>query len=927
MNDFEKLINERLYLFDFEVTKFDWLLVIHKYSDNSETVFHNANADDVYDFINKCNPILLGHNARYYDCYILKAILAGFSINEIKNVNDHLVKGGQGFEIDYGYLENFPPIWDTIQDIVPPKSLKEIEACLLLDITESTIDFDIDHAWSKEEYDEMLYYCRHDVDALRPLFEARKTYFETKYDICVLVGIEPDFNIGLTNAKLCAKFLEAEKIDRDDEREYEIPNTICVEKIDKRILDFFDRIHDESISSEELFTSKLEIDFHGMPSVFGWGGAHGAISNFKYETTENEDSVIINADFASLYPHLLALPVYNFISRNIRDKHKYKDTLDTRLELKHLGKKKEQLGLKLILNTTYGCQNNKYNDLYDPKGARGTCISGQLLISELTETIYSLGDVELIQLNTDGIMVKIKKERLNDYYKVCDDFSKKCQIELEYDIITKIIQRDVNNYIMIYGDDNHKKIKAKGGCFASLPELTINEDGSVTSKYKPNFKANSLAIVSEALARNLLFNTPVEETINNCTNIHMFQFVQHLGSTYEKCVQESPNGDIKLQRNNRIYASKKPSGKIVKVKYDGRRDSLANCPENPIVDNANKCTIEDINKQWYIKLAKQWANDFKGVKRLEDYKKEELIEKALSYGLVVDKKMKKIDIVQLIASYEDEHPVENLYIESQIKKEEINMAENKPNIYQKINEIKKEIMGMTFVMDQVMPTNLGGGEYASIGQYYKAINDLSIRHDLLFMWDVVNVHGCERDLFKPQGKPPQHVWTVDCAATFIDLENKDTDGDNERVRYYVSANGSDICDKGVSGASSLAFRNWFDKNFTPSHIVVDDFTGTSNEVSETSEQTSAPKVPTYIPQEKKEEIKQEVVSTPQHEESDEEDAKRIITKIMKVRELCGDANWGATTLQNIMSQTLTTADLLSIELKVDNKIETLGGDK
>ena len=48
---------------------------------------------------------------------------------------------------------------------------------------------------------------------------------------------------------------------------------------------------------------------------------------------------------------------------------------------------------------------------------------------------------------------------------------------------------------------------------------------------------------------------------------------------------------------------------------------------------------------------------------------------------------------------------------------------------------------------------------------------------------------------------------------------------------------------------------------------------------------------------------------------------------MKVRELCGDANWGATTLQNIMSQSLTTADLLSIELKVDNKIETLGGDK
>lgn len=249
------------------------------------------------------------------------------------------------------------------------------------------------------------------------------------------------------------------------------------------------------------------------------------------------------------------------------------------------------------------------------------------------------------------------------------------------------------------------------------------------------------------------------------------------------------------------------------------------------------------------------------------------------------------------------------------------------NIYQKINEIKKEIMNMDFIMDQVMPTNLGGGEYASIGQYYKAINDLSIKYNLLFMWDVINVGPCERELFKPQGKPPQHVWTVDCIATFIDIDDVDSENNNAMVRYYVSANGSDICDKGVSGASSLAFRNWFDKNFTPKHMVVDDFNGTSNEVSETSEQTVAPKVPTYIPQEKKEEIKKEVTATVQHETSDEEDAKRIITKIMKVRELNGDANWGAVTLQNIMSQSLSTADLLAAELKIDNKIDALGGDK
>ena len=48
---------------------------------------------------------------------------------------------------------------------------------------------------------------------------------------------------------------------------------------------------------------------------------------------------------------------------------------------------------------------------------------------------------------------------------------------------------------------------------------------------------------------------------------------------------------------------------------------------------------------------------------------------------------------------------------------------------------------------------------------------------------------------------------------------------------------------------------------------------------------------------------------------------------MKVRELTGDENWGAVTINNMMSQTVSTADLLAIELKVDNKIDTLGGDK
>lgn len=923
---------ENLWFFDFEVYAHDWLLVLIRYKDDKEIIFHNSLPNDVQDFLDEYQPILLGHNAKYYDQYILKAVLSGFNEEEIKDVNDYIINGGQGFELQYSYV-NMPPIWDTIQDVVPMRSLKEIEANLRLNITETTIPFNLPSKWTKKEYEEVLYYCRHDVMALKPLFNARYGYFETKYNICMLSSINLLYNTGLTNGKLCAKFLNAKLVKRDDEREYTLPSVISVELIDKKILNFFSRIKDKNIPSEELFTSRLEYDFHGMPSNISWGGLHGAKLNFTYNHELEKGYIVINADFSSLYPHLLALPEYNFISRNIANKNAYFDTLKERLELKKQGITKKQKALKLILNTTYGCQNNEYNDLYDPRMARGTCITGQLLISELTERIYAIGDVELVQLNTDGLMVKLPEDKLDEYYKVSEYFSKKCGIGLEYDKIYKIVQRDVNNYCMLYGDENHKKIKAKGGCFSALPEITINEDGTLKVKVINDFKANSLSIVAEAILKRLLFDIPVEKTINDCDDIFRFQMVSHLGSTYEKCVQETPNGDVELQRNNRIYAGKKPSGAIIKVKPNGRRDSLASQPSNPIIDNANECTIDDINKEWYIDLAKQRVNDFLGIKRIEDYKKDELLNKAKDYGLEIDKKTKKSELIKIIKEYEkrnevdkmatkqeleeklqksveqNEQLMEKLKEQKPITKEELN-DEKLCNIslLHKINEFRKKIRERKFTYDEVMPNNLGGKDYYSIDQFYNAVQDCAIEVGLDFTFNVTNVIAFDKELVKPSGSSPKHVATVETKAILTDI-----DTGKEKI-YTMIAQGSDTIDKAVTSASSIAFRNWFYKNFTPKEMK-------EEELDDTPEEQSKPKVPVYIPESKKEEIKKEVVQQIQHEDSDDEDIKAVCENIMKIRDLTGDDTYGTPTLNKLMSGTLSSADILEIDLKVKQKLK------
>ena len=645
--------------------------------------------------------------------------------------------------------------------------------------------------------------------------------------------------------------------------------------------------------------------------------------------------VFKNFDVSSLYPNIVR--IFGYSSRSQKNKSKYVDTLKLRMDAKHKRLSQDVLnsldvtnddlkgGLKLPINAYTGALRAKFNALYDPLQGFSICTTAQQLILQLIYDLKQVPTVEIIMANTDAVGYTIEEEYQPQALQVIKDWEDLTGLEMEEDNIVKMVMRDVNNYCeIVQVGDNDFKVNYKGGEFKGNHKFIWNKEEKIFKySFDDDIETNSLTIVSEALLKKLLFDIPIEDTINNCNDIFRFQMITHLGSTYEKCVQESPNGDIELQRNNRIYASNETSGTIIKIKPDGRRDSLALCPPNPIVDNKNECTIEDVNKLWYIKIANQKLNDFLGVKRLTEYKKDELLTMANDLGIVVDKKIKKDDLIKLI---EERNEVKNMAT----KKVETNEEVKTMTIYEKIAKMTKEIREHEFVLDAVTPSNLGNREFASIGQYYNVLHDMCDKYHLLFKWEVTDLEEFEKDVFKPTGKLPSNVAIVGCKATFIDLDalqsNKITGEESigyldtmYAVSYKSMAGGSDIADKSVSGASTLAFRNWFDKNFTPKYMNT-----IEEEITETSEEkTEAPKVPVYIAPEKKEEIKKEVVETKQHEESDDEDIKEVISKIMKVRELSGNAEWGKETLKALYSGEVTSADILAISLKVDAKLESL----
>ena len=588
----------RLIVYDVEVFCEDWLVIFKDIETGKYTCVHNDN-EELKECISE-DCIYIGFNSKHYDQFIIKAICCGFTPQEVKPVNDFIIGGGQGWECpmlrDFFFRFNNVDIKDDMQMGL---SLKAIEGHLGLSVEESTVPFDIDRPLTEEELKETAKYCIHDVDTTEKLVELRKDYLKNKIHIGKLAGLDEVKAMGMTNAKLTAALLKAEQKPHDDERKYVYPLNLKREYIPQEVFDFFDRMYDPEISDKELFSDKQTFSIGDCPGVVGYGGIHAAIPNYFF--VETEDRVIRNKDVASYYPHLMTLCGYT--SRNIPSAKVFEDVLETRMKAKASGDKATANALKLVVNTTYGALLNKYNDLFDPLMGRSVCITGQLFLMELAQHLYAdIPDLKIVQLNTDGIMVECDRKYLPKLDEICDEWQSRTGFELEEDAVVRIAQKDVNNYVEV---QEGGKAKSKGGYLvrgiSTVGAFNIN---------------NNACIVAAAVKEYLVNGVPVEDTINGCNDIFQFQLIAKAGVKYREAYHLVDGEKVPVQKVNRVYATKDERyGKLFKVKAEN--DSTAKIemlPEHCIIDNDNHLTIDDVDKTFYIEMAKKRINDFLGIK-------------------------------------------------------------------------------------------------------------------------------------------------------------------------------------------------------------------------------------------------------------------------------------------------------------------------
>jgi hypothetical protein len=185
-----------------------------------------------------------------------------------------------------------------------------------------------------------------------------------------------------------------------------------------------------------------------------------------------------------------------------------------------------------------------------------TTVNGQLLLTMLLERICERikGSVP-IMINTDGFEISIPKQYYNDYIEICKEWEDEQKLILEHDQYEKIVLRDVNNYI---GKFKSGKIKCKGAF--EYENLALH-------------KNKSYLIIRRAIHDYFMFNTPVEETVVNCTNIFDFCAFSKINGNWSFYLESSHKGEYKLeklQKTLRYYNTRTPQ-KIIKVENSTRK--------------------------------------------------------------------------------------------------------------------------------------------------------------------------------------------------------------------------------------------------------------------------------------------------------------------------------------------------------------------
>ena len=346
-------------------------------------------------------------------------------------------------------------------------SLKALEFNMRLDSVED-LPFPVGVPLSPDQVKVLREYNAHDVHATKAFYHESLPMIEFREQLTkkhgkdflnhndTKIGAEI-FQMALENAGVpCYEYGPNGRQPRQTQRPvinlYEcIPNWVRFHT--KEFQQVRERLARQSITETKGVFKDLSAVCGGLEFVFGTGGIHASVDNDVF--IADDQMMILDLDVTSMYPSIA-------ISQGYYPEHLgptfvkvYDQLREQRLQYKK--GTPENAMLKLALNGVYGKSNDKFSIFYDPKFTMSVTLTGQLALAMLAERLAPIA--KIIQANTDGITIHVRRERYKQVKRICEQWEKETGLTLEEAEYSRMFVADVNSYIA-EGVDG--KVKRKG---------------------------------------------------------------------------------------------------------------------------------------------------------------------------------------------------------------------------------------------------------------------------------------------------------------------------------------------------------------------------------------------------------------------------------------------------------------------------------
>lgn len=448
----------------------------------------------------------------------------------------------------------------------------------------------------------MLYYNKNDVFLCCEIVRQKPDEVKLRY------SLSSAFNLNLLSCsraniadKLLAKFYsELSGLNRKQFEKLRTERTILsFKKIifphikfqTEQLQKMLSEIKEINIRRTNKDSFSRTIEFYGTTYTLATGGIHSVDKPGVFRSTD--EFIYVHYDIGSFYPSTMV--AYNIAPKHLNQKV-FTKMVDyfrtTRLKCKHTSDNIEMLikgvpnklsaeALKIVINAIYGKFGSETYFLYDRFAQMQVTINGQLMVMMVIEAL-ELAGIHVISANTDGIIVKLYKNKEEEFKRITDDWCSFNKMTADSERYKLFITRDINNYLNVQSDGN---IEFKG---ALDPKQYLKD-------LKKGYDA---PVVATAVYEYLVNNVPVMTTLRNHKDILDFCKTQNVGRQFEVVYDVCEKGvitHVHSQRHVRFYVSTK--GVVIQKenKTTGAKSKLAGGNTVCILNSLDDLPIEERN--------------------------------------------------------------------------------------------------------------------------------------------------------------------------------------------------------------------------------------------------------------------------------------------------------------------------------------------